>query len=71
MMFIPSDLQCAMAALCEMAVDHMDKHPQAGARAGDPEYVKNVRELANRWRCLSEGERALLRSGTALVEMPH
>jgi len=70
-MLIPSDLQCAMAELCEMASAHIDKYPLAGSRIYDPEHIKNVRELANRWRCLSEGERALLRNGTALVEMPH
>ncbi|MDH0126694.1 hypothetical protein N7376_22210 [Brucella intermedia GD04153] len=59
MMLIPSVLQCAMAELCEMAVDHTGKHPQAGSRAGDPEYVKNVRELAIRWRSLQNGHTVL------------
>lgn len=27
-MLIPSDLQCAMAELCEMAVDHIKKYPR-------------------------------------------
>lgn len=71
MMLIPTDLQCAMAELCDMAADHIDKYPQAGSRPGDHEYVKNVRELASRWHSLSEGERASLRNGTALVGMPH
>ncbi len=69
MTLIPSDIQCAMADLCEMAVDHMDKYPHAGIHAGGPQYIKNARELANRWRSLSEGERASLRNGTALVGM--
>lgn len=71
MIIIPPDLQKDIAEFCDMATVHMDKYPLAGSRGYDPEPIKNLRELADRWRSLSDDERASMHNGTALVGMPH
>lgn len=49
------ELICAIDEFVAEARKHFEKHPQAGLRPVDPQHIRDLRSVTDRWTALRGG----------------